>query len=86
MTTIHLGNGNIGITQTINQEINKISVIFSQLDTVGRLGEQVENDNEIPIVEIVFDNINGLENLINILKIFKEKVYRNDHFYKKMLP
>lgn len=86
MTTIHLRNGDIAITQTVDPKLDKISIMFSQLDTVGKLGEQIENDVGIPIGEIVFDNIDGLENLINLLKILKKRVYRNNHFYKKMLP
>lgn len=86
ISTIHLGNGNIAITQTVDPELNKISVMFSQLDTVGELGEQIENDVGVPIGEIIFDNIGGLENLINLLNILKKRVYRNNHFYKKMLP
>lgn len=86
MTTIHLGNGDIAITQTVDPKLDKISIMFSQLDTVGKLGEQIENDVGIPIGEIVFDNIDGLENLINLLKILKKRVYRSNHFYKKMLP
>lgn len=84
--TIHLGNGDIAITQTVDPELDKISVMFSQLDTVGKLGEQIENDVGVPIVEIIFDNIDGLENLISLLKILKKRVYRNNHFYEKMLP
>lgn len=86
MITIHLGNGDIAITQTVNPELDKISIKFSQLDTVGKLGEQIENDVGVPIEEIVFDNIDGLENLINLLNILKKRVYRSNHFYKKMLP
>lgn len=86
MITIHLGNGDIAITQTVDPELDKISVRFSQLDTVGKLGEQIENDVGVPIREIVFDNVDGLENLINFLKILKKRVYRNNHFYQKMLP
>ena len=86
MISIHLGNGDIAITQTVDSELDKISVMFSQLDTVGKLGEQIENDVGVPIVEIIFDNIDGLENLISLLKILKKRVYRNNHFYEKMLP
>ncbi len=83
---IYLGNGDIAITQTVDPELNKVSLMFSQLDTVGRLGEKIENDVGVPIGEIVFDNVDGLENLISILKILKKRVYRDNHFYKKMLP
>lgn len=86
MITIHLGNGDIAIKQTVDPELDKISVMFSQLDTVGKLGEQIENDVGIPVGEIVFDNVEGLENLINLLNILKKRVYRNNYFYKKMLP
>lgn len=86
MITIHLGNGDIAIKQTVDPELDKISVMFSQLDTVGKLGEQIENDVGVPIAEIVFDNIDGLENLINLLKILKKRAYRDNHFYQKMLP
>lgn len=86
ITVIHLGNGDIAITQTVDPEFDKISVMFSQLDNVGKLGEKIENYIGIPIGEIVFDNIDGLENLINVLNILKKRVYRNNYFYKKMLP
>ena len=48
--------------------------------------QKIENDVGVPIGEIVFDNVDGLENLISILKILKKRVYRDNHFYKKMLP
>lgn len=85
MTSIHLGKGNIGITLLVDSELDKISIMFSQLDTDGQLGEQIDEVGE-PISEIIFDNINGLENLINILNLLKKRVYRDNHFYKKMLP
>lgn len=85
MITIHLGNGDIGITQIVDPEFDRISVMFSQLDTVGKLGEQINNDG-IPIGEIIFDNIDGLENIINILKNLKKRVYSNNQFFKKILP
>lgn len=85
MISIHLGKGNIGITSLVDSELDKISIMFSQLNTNGQLGEQIDEVGE-PISEIIFDNIDGLKNLINILNILKKRVYRNNHFYKKMLP
>ena len=41
ITVIHLGNGDIAITQTVDPEFDKISVMFSQLDNVGKLGEKI---------------------------------------------
>ena len=59
--------------------------MFSQLDDDGKVGEQIDNDTGQPICKILFDNIDGLENLINILHLLKYRVYRNDYFYEKML-
>lgn len=87
MTTIKLGNGNIGITQTVNPDINEISLMFSQLEDTGRVGERLdEEDTKYPICKIQFDNIDGLDNLINMLSFLRERVYRSDYFYEKMLP
>lgn len=86
MISVHLGNGNIAITQSVDPEIDKISVSFSHLSTVGKLGEQIEEDNGEQICEIIFDNIDGLDNFIKILNVLKKRVYRNNHFYKRMLP
>lgn len=86
MLTIHLGNGDIGITQTMDSKIDEISLSFSQLDSIGKLGEQIEENIGEPIFKIIFDNIEGLENLIDILDNFKKRVYRNNYFYEKMFP
>lgn len=69
MIVIKLGNGDIGITQTVSPESNEISLMFSQLDDTGRVGELLnEEDVGQPICKIQFDNIDGLDNLINILE------------------
>ena len=87
MIVIKLGTGDIGITQTVSPESNEISLMFSQLDDNGRVGELLnEEDVGQPICKIQFDNIDGLDNLINILDSLRESVYRSNHFYEKMLP
>ena len=86
MIEINLGNGDIAITQKANSENDEISIEFSQLNDSGKLGEFVELDSGKPICKLVFNNIDGLENLINILELLRERVYRSNHFYEKMLP
>lgn len=87
MIVIKLGNGDIGIIQTVNASNDEISLMFSQLEDTGKLGERLdEEDIGQPICKIQFNNIDGLDNLINILDSLKERVYRNNYFYEKMLP
>ena len=70
----------------VNPENDEVSIEFSQLDDIGKLGESIELDSGEPICKLIFNNIDGLENLINILELLKKRVYRNNHFYEKMLP
>lgn len=86
MIEINLGNGDIGITQTVDAENDEVSIEFSKLNDDGRLGEPVELKSGESICKLLFDNIDGLENLINILNSVRERVYRNNHFYEKMIP
>ena len=74
------------MTQTVDSNKDEISLLFSQWDDYGKVGEQIDNDTGQPICKILFDNIDGLENLINILHLLRYRAYRNDYFYEKMLP
>lgn len=87
MINIKLGNGDIGIVQTVNQDNDEISLTFSQLDDTGRVGELLRED-EIgePICKIEFDNIEGLDNFVNVLDSLRKRVYWNHHFFNKALP
>lgn len=86
MVEVNLGNGDVGIMQTVNPENDEVSIQFSQLDDSGKLGESIELDSGEPICKLIFNNIDGLENLINILELLRKRVYRSNHFYEKMLP
>lgn len=86
MLEINLGNGNIGMLQTIDPNNDEISIEFSQLEDSGELGEYIPLEAGEPICKLNFVNIAGLENFIKILGSLKKEVYRNNYFYEKMLP
>lgn len=86
MLEINLGNGNIGILQTIDSNNDEISIEFSKLEDSGKLGEYISLEAGEPICKLNFVSIAGLENFIEILGSLKKEVYRNNYFYEKMLP
>ena len=86
MLKINLGNGNIGILQTIDSNNDEISIEFSKLEDSGKLGERISLEAGEPICKLNFVSIVGLENFIEILGSLKKEVYRNNYFYEKMLP
>lgn len=86
MLEINLGNGNIGILQTIDFNNDEISIEFSKLEDSGKLGEHISLEAGESICKLNFVSIAGLENFIEILGSLKKEVYRNNYFYEKMLP
>ena len=86
MIEITLGNGDIGITQTVKPDNDEVSIEFSQLVDKGRLGEPIPLESGNPICKLNFGNIDGLDNLIKILNLLKKRVYKSNYFYEKMLP
>lgn len=86
MLEINLGNGNIGILQTIDSNNDEISIEFSKLEDSGKLGERISLEAGEPICKLNFVSIAGLETFIEILGSLKKEVYRNNYFYEKMLP
>lgn len=86
MIEITLGNGDIGITQTVKPDNDEISIEFSQLVDKGRLGETIPLESGNPICKLNFSNVDGLDNLIQILNLLKKRVYKSNYFYEKTLP
>lgn len=84
--TIRLGKGNIGITQTPFDENNEMSLAFSLLDNEGKLGEEILLNEGTTICKVIFDNIAGLENLIEILNKLKRSAYRSNAIFSSNIP
>lgn len=88
--TVEITNEYNGIFQTLSDDVNKISVVFKSiqstmieiangdlrgLETLKEVGKLSENDNIIPSVIMMMDNINKL---INEVKYLSEEAVNGD--------